>query len=368
MKEKIERLSKGIFEYETPKLQLSQTELCILVEIGSKKQGSFFVTTKTKQKIKALLYVTGKVLSLDRYEFIATECEIKYEIDATTLTLGEKYTGIISIISDCEEIHIPFYVDVIEPSYDTSIGKIQNLDQFINLAQVNWKEALFLFQSKGFIKGILQKEERYHLVYEQLKESSDLSHAMEEFLVLIHKKEKCDFLIDVEKLERDINDIQISFILNPETQRPMTCLNDKNVEDRIRNMEVSSRVSLVAALGFVREALVKQQQEMGKNKGIVMDGRDIGTAVFPEAELKIFVTASAEIRAQRRYDELKAKGQEASYDEILANVKERDHIDMTREVSPLRQAEDAILLDNSHLTIEEQKLWLQEQYQKAING
>ena len=174
--------------------------------------------------------------------------------------------------------------------------------------------------------------------------------------------------IDENKLEKDINDIQISFILNLETQRPMTCLNGKNVEDRIRNMEVSSRVSLVAALGFVREALVKQQQEMGKNKGIVMDGRDIGTAVFPEAELKIFVTASAEIRAQRRYDELKAKGQEASFDEILANVKERDHIDMTREVSPLRQAEDAILLDNSHLTIEEQKQWLQEQFQKAING
>ena len=174
--------------------------------------------------------------------------------------------------------------------------------------------------------------------------------------------------INVEKLQESINDIQISFILNPETQRPMTCLNGMNVEDQIRTMEVSTRVSPVAALGFVREALVKQQQEMGKNKGIVMDGRDIGTAVFPEAELKIFVTASAEIRAQRRYDELKAKGQEASYDEILANVKERDHIDMTREVSPLRKADDAILLDNSNLTIEEQKQWLQEQFEKAING
>lgn len=174
--------------------------------------------------------------------------------------------------------------------------------------------------------------------------------------------------INVEKLQEGINDIQISFILNPETQRPMTCLNGKNVENQIRTMEVSTRVSPVAALGFVREALVKQQQEMGKNKGIVMDGRDIGTAVFPEAELKIFVTASAEIRAQRRYDELKAKGQEASYDEILANVKERDHIDMTREVSPLRKADDAILLDNSQLTIEEQKQWLQEQFEKAING
>lgn len=174
--------------------------------------------------------------------------------------------------------------------------------------------------------------------------------------------------IHVEKLEKDIKEIRISFILDPETQRPKTCLNGEIVEDRIRTMEVSSRVSPVAALGFVREALVKQQQEMGKGKGIVMDGRDIGTAVFPDAELKIFVTASAEIRAQRRYDELKAKGQEASFEEILANVKERDHIDMTREVSPLRQAEDAILLDNSHLTIEEQKQWLQEQYQKAING
>ena len=174
--------------------------------------------------------------------------------------------------------------------------------------------------------------------------------------------------INVEKLQEGINDIQISFILNPETQRPMTCLNGKNVENQIRTKEVSTRVSPVAAFGFVREALVKQQQEMGKNKGIVMDGRDIGTAVFPEAELKIFVTASAEIRAQRRYDELKAKGQEASYDEILANVKERDHIDMTREVSPLRKADDAILLDNSNLTIEEQKQWLQEQFEKAING
>ena len=171
----------------------------------------------------------------------------------------------------------------------------------------------------------------------------------------------------MERLKKDMPSIRINFILNPETQRPMTCLNGVIVEDRIRSMEVSTRVSPIAALGFVREALVKQQQEMGKAKGIVMDGRDIGTVVFPNAELKIFVTASAEIRAQRRYDELKAKGQEASFEEILANVKERDHIDMNREVSPLRQAEDAILLDNSHLTIDEQKQWLQEQYQKAIH-
>ena len=146
----------------------------------------------------------------------------------------------------------------------------------------------------------------------------------------------------------------------------MTFLNGKNVEDRIRTMEVSNRVSPVAALPFVRKALVELQQEMGRAKGIVMDGRDIGTAVFPDAELKIFVTASAEIRAQRRYDELKAKGQEASFEEILTHVKERDYIDQNREVSPLRQAEDALLLDNSNMTIEEQKQWLAARFAEAI--
>ena len=171
--------------------------------------------------------------------------------------------------------------------------------------------------------------------------------------------------IDTIRLEAAMPGIQISFQLNPETGRPMTFLNGANVEDRIRTMEVSNHVSPVAALPFVREALVKLQQEMGKEKGIVMDGRDIGTAVFPDAELKIFVTASAEIRAQRRYDELQAKGQEAAFDEILANVKERDYIDQNREVSPLRQADDALLLDNSNLTIEEQKQWLKERFEEA---
>ena len=172
--------------------------------------------------------------------------------------------------------------------------------------------------------------------------------------------------INTIRLEAAMPGIQISFQLNPETGRPMTFLNGANVEDRIRTMEVSNHVSPVAALPFVREALVKLQQEMGKEKGIVMDGRDIGTAVFPDAELKIFVTASAEIRAQRRYDELQAKGQEASFDEILANVKERDYIDQNREVSPLRQADDALLLDNSNLTIEEQKQWLKERFEEAV--
>lgn len=182
-----------------------------------------------------------------------------------------------------------------------------------------------------------------------------------------HQLFNADNSIREEELKEQMDNIRISFQLNPETQRPQTYLNEINVEDRIRTLEVSSRVSPVAALEFVRKALVKQQQEMGKAKGIVMDGRDIGTAVFPNAELKIFVTASAEIRAQRRYDELKAKGQEASFEDILHNVEERDRIDQTRKVSPLRKADDAILLDNSHLTIEEQKEWLKEQFEKATH-
>ena len=174
--------------------------------------------------------------------------------------------------------------------------------------------------------------------------------------------------IDKEKLKASMNQINISFQLNAETGRPDTYLNGVNVESKIRTMEVSSLVSPVATLDFVREAMVAQQQAMGKEKGIVMDGRDIGTTVFPDAELKIFVTASAEVRAQRRYDELKAKGQEAGYEEIMANVKERDFIDQNREVSPLRKADDAILLDNSNLTIAEQKEWLMKQYQFAVGG
>lgn len=174
--------------------------------------------------------------------------------------------------------------------------------------------------------------------------------------------------IDTEKLKKQINNIRISFQLNPETGRPDTYLNDINVEKKIRTMEVSSRVSPIAALDFVREAMVAQQQEMGKAKGIVMDGRDIGTTVFPDAELKIFVTASPEIRAQRRYDELKAKGEEAGFDEILENVKQRDYIDQNREVSPLRKADDALLLDNSHMTISQQKEWLAEQFEKVCKS
>ncbi len=174
--------------------------------------------------------------------------------------------------------------------------------------------------------------------------------------------------IDESLLKGKIEEVNISFKLNPETKVPQTFLNGVNVENKIRTMEVSSKVSYIAAIGFVREALVNQQQLMGNEKGIVMDGRDIGTTVFPDAELKIFVTASAEVRAQRRYDELKVKGQSASFEEILHNVEERDRIDQTREVSPLRKADDAILLDNSHMTILEQKEWLRNEFERAINS
>lgn len=174
--------------------------------------------------------------------------------------------------------------------------------------------------------------------------------------------------IDELRLQELLPIINISFVLDPETGKPLTCLNGEIVENEIRNMEVSSHVSPIAAIGFVREAMVKQQKVMGLQKGIVMDGRDIGTAVFPDAELKIYVTASAEVRAKRRFDELKAKGQETNFEEILKNVIERDYIDMHREVSPLKQADDAILLDNSNMTIPEQQQWLLEQFNRVVKG
>lgn len=177
-----------------------------------------------------------------------------------------------------------------------------------------------------------------------------------------------DDVIDTERLKKEIGNIHISFRLNPQTGRPDTYLNGVNVENKIRTMEVSSKVSPISTLDFVREKMVEQQQAMGQEKGIIMDGRDIGTTVFPDAELKIFVTATPEIRAQRRFDELKAKGQEAGFNEILENVKQRDYIDQNREVSPLRKAEDALMLDNSELTVEEQKKWLLEQFNKVVGN
>ena len=183
---------------------------------------------------------------------------------------------------------------------------------------------------------------------------------------LRHQLFKADGEVDAASLQQAMPDIRISFQFNAQTGKPDTYLNDELVEQEIRTMQVSEKVSKIAAFPFVRTALVAQQQRMGMDKGIVMDGRDIGTVVFPHAELKIFVTASAEVRAQRRYDELQQKGMPARYDDILKNVQERDYIDSHREVSPLRKADDAIELDNSNLTIDEQQQWLLQQVDKVL--
>lgn len=172
-----------------------------------------------------------------------------------------------------------------------------------------------------------------------------------------------DGSVKAEQLQALMPQVKVSFTLHPETRLPQACLNGECVENEIRGLEVSSHVSPVAALPFVRSAMTVQQQHMGLEKGIVMDGRDIGTVVFPDAELKIFVTASAEVRARRRYDELTANGQQVNFDDILKNVQERDYIDSHREVAPLRQAADALLLDNSDMTIAEQKAWLMQQFE-----
>lgn len=175
-----------------------------------------------------------------------------------------------------------------------------------------------------------------------------------------------DGSIKEEALEHQLPNIHVNFRLDPDTHLPLTYLGDECIEQAIRSIEVSQHVSPVAALPCVRHAMTLLQQQMGQQKGIVMDGRDIGTAVFPDAELKIFVTASASVRAQRRYDELQAKGMPASYEEILKNVEERDYIDSHRALNPLRQADDALVLDNSQLTREEQSAWLLQQYQRVV--
>ncbi len=175
---------------------------------------------------------------------------------------------------------------------------------------------------------------------------------------------EADGSVKADELQAAMGQIAITFQVNAETGRPDAYLNGELVEQEIRSLEVSQHVSPVAALPFVREAMVAQQQLMGQGGGVVMDGRDIGTVVFPNAELKVFVTASAEVRAQRRYDELKQKGMEADYDDILRNVQERDYIDSHREVSPLRKADDALLLDNSQLTISEQNEWLMARFEE----
>ncbi len=170
--------------------------------------------------------------------------------------------------------------------------------------------------------------------------------------------------INDKALEAELPSLEITFGKDDQG-RQYTMLNGQNVEREIRGMEVSGYVSPIAAIPSVRKAMVIQQRQMGSQGAVIMDGRDIGTTVFPDAELKIFVTASDEIRARRRYDELVQKGESPAYEDVLRNVRERDYIDSHREVSPLCKAQDAIVLDNSNMTIEQQDSWLMEQYQKA---
>lgn len=174
-----------------------------------------------------------------------------------------------------------------------------------------------------------------------------------------------DGTVDATALAAALPEIKVGFTLMPDgTQH--TTIGGTDVENRIRSMEVSANVSAVAAIPAVRHALVAMQQDFGKEKGIVMDGRDIGTTVFPDAELKIFLNASARTRAERRWRELRAKGENVTFEEVLANVEKRDHIDRTREESPLRRADDAIDLDNSAMTIEEQDRWLMDRFNEAL--
>ena len=175
-----------------------------------------------------------------------------------------------------------------------------------------------------------------------------------------------DGKIDEKALSQAIDDIHICFCRNAAGQVE-TCLNGKSVEKEIRGMDVSNHVSQVAALGFVRKAMVRQQQEMGKEKGVVLDGRDIGSVVFPDAELKIFVTASVEVRAKRRLDELVAKGENATLEEVKKNIQMRDYIDSTRVESPLRKVDDAVVLDNSNMSIEEQDAFLLALYEERVS-
>ena len=162
-------------------------------------------------------------------------------------------------------------------------------------------------------------------------------------------------------------DVNISFRFNAERGASDAYVNGERVEDKIRSIEVSNMVSHVSSIAQVREKLVAMQQQMGRARGVVMDGRDIGTVVFPDAELKIFMTAEPQVRAERRYAELKAKGDDVTMEEILENVISRDKADMTREISPLRQAEDAVVLDNSHMSVEEQMEWFKREFERVQN-
>ena len=175
-------------------------------------------------------------------------------------------------------------------------------------------------------------------------------------------------IVDEERVEAMLQDINIDFRFNPQRGASDIYVNGDLVEGKIRGIEVSNSVSAVSSIGAVRQKLVAMQQQMGRNGGVVMDGRDIGTVVFPNAELKIYMTADAMVRAERRYKELTAKGDSVTIEQIYENVVSRDKADMSRAISPLRKADDAVVLDNSHMSVEEQMSWFDEQYQRVING
>ena len=175
-------------------------------------------------------------------------------------------------------------------------------------------------------------------------------------------------IVDEERVVSMLNDINIDFRFNPQRGASDIYVNGDLVEGKIRTIEVSNCVSAVSSIGDVRSKLVAMQQQMGKKRGVVMDGRDIGTVVFPEAELKIYMTADAMVRAERRYKELTAKGDRVTLEEIYENVVSRDKADMTRAISPLRKADDAIVLDNSSMTVDEQMVWFMERFNEVISG
>ena len=175
-------------------------------------------------------------------------------------------------------------------------------------------------------------------------------------------------ILNKQLLIERLNEIYIKFEYNPENGKSQTILNDVNVESDIRKERVTLLVSKISAIKEVRIKLVELQQNIGKSKGIVMDGRDIGTVVFPDAEFKIFMTANTLIRAQRRYDELIQKGEEVNFDEVEHHIIERDHLDETRKESPLKKADDAIILDNSDMTIEDQMVWFMKIFDQKFNG
>ena len=174
-------------------------------------------------------------------------------------------------------------------------------------------------------------------------------------------------IVDNDAVVALLNDVEITFRFNPQRGASDIYVNGDLAEGKIRSIEVSNCVSSVSSIREVREKLVAMQQQMGRDRGVVMDGRDIGTVVFPDAELKIYMTADARVRAERRYAELKAKGDDVTMEEILENVISRDNADMTRAISPLRRADDAIELDNSYMSVEEQMAWFMERYEEALN-